>query len=441
MKNLKISLKNILLSLVICFLTIIVLSGQPNYSMGQQMDILAQKPYQFPLDQKLPKYLFDSDNEKKWIEHINEELKNYSSDIVESKGNLIMLRYPRDWYKIIRLTPVVTKVSKENSLFLITFADKSLIRICMVIIANTDESLRTTIASAAKHILTSSRFSTWGRRGLKQAGPNFERVNFVSYYYPLDYANIYYVSSQNIFIIIFSEDYLTGKKDEQHPHVRWQTVEQLVNSVTSVFAEPEANRAFKKSDDLILNMYATDKWSQKKKGYCEFEWEVKGELKDYWVVVRSAYGILSIISPDKTLYDPELAKTRKFEDTSHVHKGIFAISDMPNKKNLLTMYAITPDGKTWYRRQIKIDPKEQFLPPVNYPYRRWESSNGRYWIMAKLVSISGIDDIEADKITLDILKNKIFTIEKQATKELIKFRIGDMSKQDQEYLLKQIKSQ
>jgi hypothetical protein len=450
MKKLSQIVKNLFWYSLFLYLIVLVLLSQLeiDYLFGQPVENLSSKSYQLPLDQKLPKYLFDSDDEKKWIAYINEELQNYSEEIIEAKDNLIMLRYPRDWHKIIGFMPKVVKVSKENSLFVVTFADKSLIRVFMMISTSADESLRTTIASSAKHVLTSSRISTWNKRPIMELNPTkpkFERVNFASYYYPLDYANVYYINTQNIFLIIFSEDYFTRKKnDGQKPHVRWQTVEQLVNSVTSVFIEPASDQVFNKSDDLILKMLPVVKWSQKKKGYCEFEWKVKGELKDYWVVVRSTYGTLSIVSPDKSLFCSEMDDTatgknkNKFVSSDHIYQGKIALSNMQDKESLLTIYAISTDGKTWYRRQLKIDPKK-LLPKPEYVYRRWESFDGQYTITAKFISIDGIDNIDADKINSNTLKDKIITIEKQETKEYVKVKFSNLSTNDQNYLLEQIK--
>jgi hypothetical protein len=45
----------------------------------------------------------------------------------------------------------------------------------------------------------------------------------------------------------------------------------------------------------------------------------------------------------------------KFVSSDHAYQGKIAISNMQDKENLLTIYAISPDGKTWYRRQLKID--------------------------------------------------------------------------------------
>jgi hypothetical protein len=186
---------------------------------GQQLEQQPVKPYQLPLDQKLPKSLFDSDNGKKWIEYINEELKGYSNNIVESTENLIMLRYPCNWHKIIRLTPAVVKASDDGHK--ITLADKSIVYFDLVINNNTDESLRNVVLYAARYFLASSRISSWSKKQikLKPEGPNFERINFASYYYPLNYKNIYFINAQNIFITIEGTDPLQKNIDKQIPHV------------------------------------------------------------------------------------------------------------------------------------------------------------------------------------------------------------------------------
>jgi hypothetical protein len=223
---------------------------------------------------------------------------------------------------------------------------------------------------------------------------------------------------------------------------------QLVNSITSLFIEPTENHIFSESDDINFNMLKIDKWSQKKNSYCEFEWEVKGELKDYWVIVRSTSGMLTIISPDKSLFCPEMEalavidnnnQNKKFENSSYVHQGIISVSNMRNKENIITLYAVTPDGKTWYKRQIKID-STKLLNKVSDVYRTWSSSDGQNTMTARLLSIEGIEDFDVDEIDVAKLKDKMITIEKKENKKLIKVKFKNLSTKDQEYLIKQIKT-
>ena len=40
-------------------------------------------------------------------------------------------------------------------------------------------------------------------------------------------------------------------------------------------------------------------------------------------------------------------------------EGKVLISDIPDKGCILTVYAISPDGKTWYKRAITVPPRAE----------------------------------------------------------------------------------
>ncbi|MDR1478964.1 MAG: hypothetical protein LBJ00_08480 [Planctomycetaceae bacterium] len=77
----------------------------------------------------------------------------------------------------------------------------------------------------------------------------------------------------------------------------------------------------------------------------------------------------------------------------------------------------------------------------NSEYRYWESLSGQYSMTAKFISVLGIDKSDIANIDLSKLTNKIITIEKEQTKKLIKVKFGDLSINDQNYMLEQIKKQ
>jgi hypothetical protein len=447
MNKLETILRGVLRSFIGCFVLVMMLYSQPCtvYSFGQGAESHRKKYCQVPLDQELPEHLFDNPPKKKeWIEHVNTELQSYGNEIFEANGNIVMLRYPHNWYKIIRLTPNITEVSDEGEVMegiSIYFVDNSAAGVNIIVNNDTKKSLFTTIMYSAQLFVTSQRQSTWGL-GKSFNDPDFERVNFASYYYPLDFSNTYHINSQNITITLYGKRPSHDEKEdnnEQIKHFRSSTAVQIVNGITSLFIEPAKDRKFKESNDMILKVLEADKWSQEKKGYCEIEWEVKNELKDSWVILRSTYGTISIISPDKSLTSNELdeiwakmQKNEKYErikNSSHVYRGIVALSGMDNRENILTMYAVSADGKTWYRQQVTIDPKKFIKKPV-YEYRSWESLDGRYTIEAKLISVTvGKDD------------KRYVTLERQDNSKKTTVPLDQLSKPDQEYMQLQIDKQ
>ncbi|MDR2642488.1 MAG: hypothetical protein LBC74_06815, partial [Planctomycetaceae bacterium] len=351
---------------------------------GQSLERPPKNPYQLSFDVKYSDY-FLSENLPQAINFFNEELKTYRHRIEEADENLIMLRYPQNWHKIIKETSEIINLSYEGRL--ITFSDKSVIGVDIIINNSTQQSLHDTVLKSAKMFLFSSRQSTWSDnqilRGIRPHRLDFQRTNFVSHYYPLDFENHFYINSQNITIVLYvnPEKYVNRKEAKITPHITEQNVVKIVNSITSLFIEqyPESSYNGSKhinSNDMLLRVLNAKEQKYRHEDYCEIEWEIKNSLLQSWVLIHATHGTISILSPDKSLFSHEREKAlngnKKFEDSTCIHKGKISLKNMLNKETILTMYAITADGKTWYKRQIKIDPKE-LLTIASEVYRKWKS--------------------------------------------------------------------
>jgi hypothetical protein len=96
-------------------------------------------------------------------------------------------------------------------------------------------------------------------------------------------------------------------------------------------------------------------------GKCVVSWRLTsdGKLPLYgaWVRCDVDKGTLEINEPV-----PDIIKRTIEENTTKLNRpddeGKIIISNIPSTGCILTAYAITTDGKTWYKRQIKIDPKK-----------------------------------------------------------------------------------
>jgi hypothetical protein len=217
----------------------------------------------------------------------------------------------------------------------------------------------------------------------------------------------------------------------------------LANFLGQIFEKnPDQNVTLKDAplEQLSLSIIENN---IRESGKCTLSWKLTSDAKlplyGTWVRCDVDNGMLEIIEqmPDviKKSIDENTTKLNRPDD-----EGKIIISKIPPTGCTLTAYAITANGKTWYRRQIKIDPNKM-RTIASEIYRKWISFDGQYTIIARLISISGIDTIDLDKIDFDKLKDKIVTIEKSENKKLVEVKFNDLSKIDQEYILQQIKTQ
>jgi hypothetical protein len=258
--------------------------------------------------------------------------------------------------------------------------------------------------------------------------------------------NLALLYKNNICVLIQDVSSVVGIVDREHinntrPNLREMLA--LADFTGHLFEKnPDKNVTVKDAPAEQLSL-SVIKNSIRESGKCKVSWKLTSDVKlplyGSWVRCDVDKGTLEIDEPItgtvKKSIEENTIKLNRPDD-----EGKIIISNIPSTGCTLTAYAITPDGKTWYKHQIKMDTKEQLLPPVNYPYRRWESFDGQYTMTARLLSIEGIEDFDMDEIDIDKLKDKMITIEKKENKKLIKVKFNNLSTKDQEYLIKQIKT-
>jgi hypothetical protein len=157
----------------------------------------------------------------------------------------------------------------------------------------------------------------------------------------------------------------------------------------------------------------------------------KHELYGAWVRCDVDAGTLAI--KESKLDRSKLDVNNKIEIKRPLDNGEILISKIQQTGCNVTFYAITADGKTWYKRQIKIDPKsltKKIIFPNDLEYRKFESFDGQYYIEAKLVSF----EIDKDN-------KKIVILEKKEDHKKIPTHLNKLSKDDQNYIQEKIDTQ
>ena len=389
-----------------------------------QESVPPEEFYQLPEDGEYPSRTRISSSIPRAIDYINNILRESQTKIASAPENVIMLKCSP--FRFEKLN--IKELDIEQMFWhVITLSDGSSAVVSLKINKNAESSLATTVFDSAERLLT-SRPSTWQDYQSvikKDSMEGFHNVNFVSFFYPKDFANAYVINSYNVTIHVYDPVEHRSPSSEgadTRRFLQFTTAQKLVNSLTQIFDLPEKKEDVEESKHLHLKVINFCEGQEESLPCCELEWSVDEELHDCWILLHTDIGKLSIVK-DELKTDVSVDETLPVTRTGN--DGQVLVSDIPETGCILTVYAISPDGKTWYKKELMI----------SGTYRLWKSAGSNFETKAKFISV------DETSVTLEQESGRTITVDLErlssSDREYVKQRLEAEKEKDSETLIEQ----
>lgn len=238
-------------------------------------------------------------------------------------------------------------------------------------------------------------------------------------------------SMRNLLVDINDMSRPTPKEIKQNDFIKTKPdrkdIIELANCFSSLFDDPpqKVNVKDVPESQLILKVV------KQNDGDCHLAWKLTSnnndELYGYWLRCEVSDGNIAISEEDTVKFKRGLSITpitleRPCDD------GMVLISDIPKDGTTLTAYAISPDGKTWYKKTLTIPPAGSLEKNVvikdateetdaKVSFRVWKSLDGKFERKGKYVSSDGTN------VKLELEDGKTVTAE-----------LSKLSQEDQKYV-------